>query len=80
MEWTNGDGERYTLVAGRCQAVVWSTAQYGYGAMVKYAGISDAQYGFATLDAAQAWCLTQLAGLRAAGRCGDVTGVQDRLE
>ena len=70
MEWTKGDGERYTLEAGTCQAVVWSTEKYGYGAMVKYAGISDAQYGFASLVAAQAWCLAELAKLRTTGRCG----------
>ena len=32
--------------------------------------MATAQYGFATLDNAQAWCLTQLAELRVAGKCG----------
>ncbi len=70
MEWIKGDGERYTLTAGTCEAVVWHAGEYGYGAMFKYAGTSTAQYGFDTLDAAQAWCLAELAKLRAAGRCG----------
>ena len=71
VEWTKGDGERYTLRTGTCEAVVWNAGQYGYGAMFKHAGTSTAQYGFDTLETAQAWCLAELAKLRAAGRCGE---------
>ncbi len=71
MEWIkDATSERYTLAAGRCQATVWNTERHGYGAVIKHAGTSTAQYGYATLEAAQAWCLTQLAELRAQGRCG----------
>ncbi len=70
MEWTaDPTTERYTLAAGPCMATVWNSGRHGYAAKVMYGSMTTAQYGFTTLESAQAWCLTELAELRAAGRC-----------
>ncbi len=74
MEWTSDqDTERYILTAGSCTATVWNSGRHGYAAKVMYGSMTTAQYGFTTLESAQAWCLTELAQLRASGRCASVT-------
>ena len=72
MEWTIEPTGRSTLAMGRCSASVWLAGKHGYAATVMHRGIATAQYGFDTLEAAQAWCLTQLAELRVAGKCASV--------
>jgi hypothetical protein len=73
MEWmTDPAGkviERYSLTAGRCSATAWNAGRHGYAAKVGYGGMTTAHYGFNTLEDAQAWCLMELAELRATGRC-----------
>jgi hypothetical protein len=73
MEWTiDPVTERPSLATGTCTATVWNSGRHGYAATVTHRGMATAQYGFTTLDEAQAWCLTQLAGLRVAGKCASV--------
>jgi hypothetical protein len=73
MEWiTDPVGnitERYILAAGACQATVWDSGRHDHAAKVSVNGMTTVQYGFTTLEAAQAWCLTERAELRAAGKC-----------
>lgn len=70
MQWmVDQDTERYILTAGPCTATVWNSGRHGYAAKVAYGSMTTAQYGFATLENAQAWCLTELATLRVAGKC-----------
>ena len=73
MECTIEPTGRYTLAMGSCVATVWDTSRHGFAATLGYRGIATAQYGFATLETAQAWCLTQLAELRVAGKCASAT-------
>ena len=78
MEWTaDQDTERYILTAGPCRATVWNAGRHGYAAKVMYGSMTTAQYGFTTLESAQAWCLTELAELRAAGRCVSAAAIPD---
>jgi hypothetical protein len=78
MEWTTDhDTERYILTAGPCTATVWNSGRHGYAAKVMYGSMTTAQYGFTTLENAQAWCLSELASLRAAGRCGSAAVAPD---
>ncbi len=78
MEWmADPTTERYTLTAGPCTAIVWNSGRHGYAAKVAYGSMTTAQYGFTTLENAQAWCLTELAQLRAAGRCVSAAVVSD---
>jgi len=70
MEWTiHPITECPTLAMGTCAATIWNSGRHGYAATITHRGMATAQYGFATLEDAQAWCLTQLAGLRVAGKC-----------
>jgi hypothetical protein len=74
MEWTiDPITERPTLATGACTATVWNSGRHGYAATITHRGMATAKYGFDTLEAAQAWCLTQLAGLRVSGKCTSVT-------
>ena len=78
MEWTaEQDTERYILTAGPCTAAIWNSGRHGYAAKVMYGRMTTAQYGFTTLESAQAWCLTELAEMRAAGRCGSAAAAPD---
>ena len=78
MEWTaEQDTERYILTAGPCTATIWNSGRHGYAAKVMYRSMTTAQYGFTTLESAQAWCLTELAEQRAAGRCGSAAVAPD---
>ncbi len=78
MEWTTDPAtSRYTIAYGLCAATVWLSTRHGYAATVTHRGLATAQYGFTTLEDAQAWCLTQLAGLRVAGKCASVTQPTD---
>ena len=78
MEWTLDPATtRYTIAYGLCAATVWLSTRHGYAVKVGYGSMATAQYGFTTLEAAQAWCLTQLAGLRVAGKCASVTQPTD---
>ena len=79
MEWAAADQDtnRYTLTAGPCAATVWNSGRHGYAAKVIYGSMTTAQYGFTTLENAQAWCLTELAALRAAGRCASAVVAPD---
>lgn len=76
MEWTTDPAgkvtERYTLTAGSCSATAWNTGKHGYAAKIGYRSMTTAHFGFNTLEDAQAWCLTELAQLRASGRCESV--------
>ncbi len=74
MEWTRDrDSGRYTLMMGTCTATVWNSGRHGYAAKVTYATIGTAQYGFETVENAQAWCLTKLVELRVSGKSGSVS-------
>ena len=78
MEWrAEQDTERYILTAGPCTATVWNSGRHGYAAKVMYGSMTTAQYGFTTLESAQAWCLTELAEQRVAGRCGSAAVAPD---
>lgn len=81
MEWTIDPAppviERYTLTAGRCSATTWNAGKHGYAAKVGYGSMTTAHYGFPTLEDAQAWCLSELAELRATGRCESVPFIYD---
>jgi hypothetical protein len=78
MEWTaDPTTERYTLAADTCSATVWNSGRHGYAAKISYGSMTTAQYGFTTLENAQAWCLTGLAAMRAAGRCGSAAVTPD---
>ena len=78
MEWTTDhDTDRYTLTAGPCTATIWNSGRHGYATKVMYRSMTTAQYGFTTLESAQAWCLTELAELRAAGRCVSAAAIPD---
>ncbi len=78
MEWTiDAVTKRPRLATGTCTATVWNSGRHGYAATVTHRGMATAQYGFATLEDAQAWSLTQLAGLRVAGKCASVTQPAD---
>jgi hypothetical protein len=81
MEWITDPSppatERYSLTAGRCSATVWNAGRHGFAAKVGYGSMATAHYGFNTLESAQAWCLTELAELRASGRCERVTITAD---
>ena len=72
MEW-HYDIRRneYRLTHGACRGVVWERDSRLCAALVECPDepSSDVQE-FATQWEAQAWCLAELAGLRAAGRCG----------
>ena len=74
MEWTiDPITERPTLATGACTATVWNSGRHGYAATITHRGMATAQYGFTTLEDAQAWSLTKLAELRANGKCASVT-------
>ena len=74
MEWTLDPATtRYTLAYGTCAATVWDAGRHGYAVKVGYGSMATAQYGFTTLEDAQAWSLTKLAELRANGKCASVT-------
>ena len=74
MEWTRDPiTERPTLATGACTATVWNSGRHGYAATITHRGMATAQYGFATLEDAQGWCLTELAKLRVVGKCARVT-------
>ena len=78
MEWTiDPITERPTLATGVCTATVWQSGDDAYVATVANSGMVTVQSGFSTLEDAQAWCLTQLAGLRVAGKCASVTQPTD---
>ena len=78
MEWILDQGTtRYTIAYGACAATVWDAGRHGYAATVTHRGMATAQYGFATLEDAQAWSLTQMAELRVAGKCASVTPPAD---
>ncbi len=78
MEWTiDPITERPTLAIGTCAATVWDSGRHGYAATVTHRGMATALYGFATLEDAQAWSLTQMAELRVAGKCASVTQPAD---
>ncbi len=78
MEWAlDQDTERYILTAGPCMATVWNSGRHGYAAKVIYGSMTTAQYGFTTIESAQAWCLTELAEQRAAGRCVSAAAIPD---
>ncbi len=78
MEWIlDPTTALYSLTMGRCAATVWLSTRHGFAAKVAYRGISTAQYGFANLESAQAWCLTQLAELRVAGKCASAQALPD---
>ena len=78
MEWTlDLATTRYTIAYGLCAATVWLSTRHGYAVKVGYGSMSTAQYGFTTLEDAQAWCLTKLAELRANGKCASVTQPTD---
>ncbi len=78
MEWTLDPATtRYTIAYGLCAATIWLSTRHGYAATVTHRGMSTAQYGFTTLEDAQAWCLTQLAELRVTGKCASVTQPTD---
>jgi hypothetical protein len=78
MEWTiDAVTKRPSLATGTCTATVWNSGRHGYAASVTHRGMATAQYGFTTIEGAQAWCLTQLAGLRVAGKCASVTQLTD---
>ena len=78
MEWTKDPAvEAYSLAMGTCAATVWNAGRHGYAAKITYRGMATAQYGFATLENAQAWCLTQLAELRVAGKCASTQTLPD---
>src|SRR3712207_296548 len=81
MEWIlDPPTALYTLTMGTCAATVWLSTRHGYAAKVVHRGMATAQYGFETLENAQAWCLTKLAELRVAGRCGSNDGASDTDE
>ncbi len=78
MEWTiDPITERPTLATGACTATIWNAGHGDYAATVTDNGMVTARQGFATLEDAQAWCLTQLADLRVAGKCENVTTAAD---
>ncbi len=73
MEWTiDPITERPTLATGACTATIWNAGHRDYAATVTDNSMVTAQQGFATLEDAQAWCLTKLAELRIAGKCESV--------
>ena len=73
MEWTiDPITERPSLAMGTCVATVWDAGRHGYAVKVGYGSMATAQYGFTTLEDAQAWSLTKLAELRATGKCTSV--------
>ncbi len=73
MEWTiDPITERPTLATGACTATVWDAGRHGYAVKVGYGSMATAQYGFTTLEDAQAWSLTKLAELRANGKCASI--------
>ena len=73
MEWTLDPATtRYTIAYGLCAATVWLSTRHGYAVKVGYGSMATAQYGFTTLEDAQAWCLTQLAEVRVTGKCASV--------
>ena len=70
MKWTVDPATtRYTVAYGIYAATVWNSDRHGFAATLTYRGMVTAQYGFATLEDAQAWCLTNLAELRVSGKC-----------
>jgi hypothetical protein len=78
MEWILDQGTtRYTIAYGACAATVWDAGRHGYAVKVGYGSMATAQYGFTTLEDAQAWSLTKLAELRANGKCASVTQASD---
>ena len=80
MEWaTDHDTDRYILTARPCSATVWNAGRHGYAAKVTHGSMTTAQYGFTTPENAQAWCLTELAALRAADRWISVTVAPDDI-
>ena len=78
MEWTLDPATtRYTIAYGLCAATVWLSTRHGYAATVTHRGLATAQYGFTSLENAQAWSLTNLAELRVTGKCASVTVPSD---
>ncbi len=78
MEWTiDPDTERPTLATGGCTATIWNAGHGTYAATVTDNSTVTSRRGFATLEEAQAWCLTKMAELRVSGRRGTVTQPTD---
>jgi len=78
MEWTiDPITERPTLATGACTATVWNSRHSSYAATVTDNSMVTARDSFATLEDAQAWCLTKLAELRANGKCASVAAPSD---
>ena len=68
-EWKQGNGERYRLVVGPYEAVVhrgtdgWWRARIGWLSPSRRIVVG----AFSSVEAAGAWCILQIAKLRAAG-------------
>ena len=68
MRWTSDTDHQYTVTQGTCQGLVWQHLDGDWAALVSRDGRAVSQDNFLTLEAAQAWCETQLTDLAAAGR------------
>ena len=65
MDWTpEPSSDRLSLTMGTCVATAWPSIRHGYAAKVMFRGMATAQYGFTTLEDAQAWCLATIKDVR----------------
>ena len=68
MEWQRDTMGVHKLTAGKFRALVWYTGQNTWAAEVLYGITRYTTVDLSTLDVARAWCITELATLRAADR------------
>ena len=62
MEWVHDPADQAaTLIQGAVRCRVWRTAGGTWAALISVRGDATAAYSFATREAAQAWCETQVA-------------------
>ena len=62
MEWVQDPVDQAaTLIQGAVRCRIWRTAGGTWAALISVRGDATAAYSFATREAAQAWCETQVA-------------------
>ncbi len=61
MEWVQDPADHAaTLIQGEVRCRVWRTANGTWAALISVRGDATAAYSFATREAAQAWCETEV--------------------
>ena len=71
MDWHYNEAtNEYTVIRGACHATVWHTVSGTWAALITSPVREEGRDQLPTLEAAQAWAVTQLVALAAAGHCG----------